>query len=110
MTPTAAGKKIHRIDIEELVDGVADGEGNVYKSWEVLFRNVHAYVRPRGERERFATERPTGIGTHEITLGALAGIDNTMRVRFKGRTFLISGVVNVDEAGREIMFECSEGE
>lgn len=105
MTPIPAGRKRHRVDIEARSGATADQLG----SWAAVYSGVPCYVRPRNSRERYVADRPAAIGTHEVTLAYIAGLTTDMRLSFGGRVLLISGIVNVEEANRELVLDCTEG-
>lgn len=105
MIPLAKRLK-QRIQIESLL-AVKDGHGGTVRSW-VPFENVAAEVgATAGGRVRQTSKGgEEDIATLPIRIRYLAGINDQMRVAYRGQYYSIDNVDNERQANRTMLLAC----
>jgi len=103
------GKLRHRLTIEENTGTTNDGAGNKLPRWEPV-ATTWAEVKPlRGQEVDIANQFGQEI-THRIKMRYRTDITKEKhRIVFKGRTFHIEYLINVNEMDRELNVYCREG-
>lgn len=100
----------HRITFQEQVE-TPDGGGGYDLSWQNIAEmpTVWARIIPLSGSERLAAQRLESRITHRIRIRYRAGITPDLRAAFKGRTFNIRAVINVEEKNRFLDLLAEEG-
>jgi len=73
---------------------------------------AYASIEPISSRDRLTRHQYYGESTHIVLMrydSSLAGIDNSWRISYDGRIFIITGVIDINEHNRTIKLMCSEG-
>lgn len=96
----------HRITLQKL-EMVQDSYGQPTETWEDI-ATVWAAVNPISGREFFQAETINSEVTHKILIRYRAGIEPTMRVKFKDRIFTILSVINFQEKNEALQLMCKE--
>lgn len=101
------GELKHRIIIQR-VDGTIENECHEDEPNYVDWKKVWAKVEPLKGKEYLQVDRKNAEVTHRVKIRYLAGLGPDMRIIFKDRLFDIEGVINVDEANKEMHLMCLE--
>lgn len=106
------GKLRHRITIQTLVRAT-DGQGGFTSTWTDL-ATVWADIKPVSSQERLFTQKVDYQRSHKVVIRYLsdltAGVTNTHRFIFDGRTFQIKGVRLFDEQKFYMMLDAEENQ
>jgi SPP1 family predicted phage head-tail adaptor len=107
-----AGKYRHIVTFQRLKEDAQNsyGETPIHGdlNWEDAF-NARVGIFPISGREALTEEVIRGEISHRIQLRYMAGIDNTMRIKFGERIFeIISPPVNQYEQNHELHLICKE--
>jgi SPP1 family predicted phage head-tail adaptor len=94
----------HRITL--LTKGDSDNMGNVAAPTE--FKTVWANVQAIRGQELLRADQIVQKEIYQITIRYLAGVDESMLVVFKGKTFQIDYIENPDGRNVELRLMCSE--
>ena len=76
---------------------VPDGAGGYTQDWELVF-SPWARVKPKSGSEKLHSQRLNATGLASVVIRYSAGINETMKIFFKGRDHNIRSVVNIEEA------------
>ena len=101
-----AGLLRHRVVIQTL-STAKDAIGGDAETWTRL-ATVWAEVKPLSAREALEAQRMTSTASHFITVRYRDDLAPNMRVVWRGRTFEISQVENLDGRDEAIRLWCSE--
>lgn len=93
--------------IIESATTAADAMGQMTPNWST-YATTRAAVSTQSAREALAAGQPRPIGTVVIRTRWRSGVTTAMRVKIGSRVLNIGGVVNVDEANRELVLYCTE--
>lgn len=85
----------------------ADAMGQMVQTWSTYVSTRGAVSTPSA-RESLASGQPRLTGTVVIRTRWRSGVTTAMRVKIGSRVLNIGGVVNVDEANREMVLYCTE--
>lgn len=96
----------HRITLQKL-EMVQDSYGQPTETWTDV-ATVWAAVNPISGREFFQAETINSEITHKILIRHRAGIEPSMRVKFKDRIFTILSVINFQEKNEALQLMCKE--
>jgi SPP1 family predicted phage head-tail adaptor len=96
-----------RVTIQRPVEGSADALGGKPVTWSSVV-TVSATILPENGREFYRAQQVIAELTHVVKIRYRSGIDQTLRLKLGKRILKIASVVNVDEAGRELMLHCVE--
>lgn len=106
-----AGKLGHRVTFQQPTNAVDDYGQPVPGGFNDV-ATVWASIRPMGSSERLAASQMQSGQTHVVTVryqSALAAATGAWRIVYGARTFGIVGLPrNPDEAGRWLVFDCTE--
>lgn len=104
-----AGDLRHRIEIQKK-EFTQDGDtGEMVPHW-VSLAIVHAKVEPLSVRELIAASAPMSKVSTRIVIRYRPGVDATMRIVFRGKTYNIEGVLPDKDSGLDYLtLPCSEG-
>jgi SPP1 family predicted phage head-tail adaptor len=103
-----AGKKRHKITIQQIALGSAGTYGGQAKSWST-FAQPWAEIRPSGGKKLMAAQAVQSKVDVEITIRYLAGVVPKMRVSYNSAVYDIEAVINRDMANKEMTLLCSTG-
>lgn len=93
------GQLRHRIEIQRKTRGASDGAGgNISETWTTL-KKVWAKFEPLSGREIAVADQIVHRQLCRFTIRRRTDVTAAMRVIYKNRTFAISGVRDIDEAG-----------
>lgn len=96
-----------RVTIQRPVEGSADATGGKPITWSSVV-TVSATILPENGREFYRAQQVIAELTQVIKIRYRSGIDETLRLKLGKRILNIVSVVNVDEAGRELLLHCIE--
>jgi SPP1 family predicted phage head-tail adaptor len=99
-----AGRLRHRVDIQNYVEEY-DELGQLIEDW-LPFAQVWAAVEPLRGQEFIAAQALASVTTTRIRMRYIPGVVSSMRVVFRGRTYNIQSVIEVETRGREIQLMC----
>ena len=106
-----AGNLTKRITLQKPGNAV-DDYGQPVPGGFADVATVFAAIRPMGSSERLAASQMQSGQTHVVTVryqSALAAATGAWRIVYGARTFGIVGLPrNPDEAGRWLVFDCTE--
>jgi len=109
---SAVGKLRHRIKIQTLTRS-SDGQGGFSSSWTDL-ATVWADIKPTSSKERLYAQQLEYQRSHKVVIRYLAdltaGVTNTHRFTFDGRTFQIKGVRLLDEKKFWMLLDAEENQ
>ena len=100
------GKLRHRVTIQQLIRG-DDGYGGTIETWQDV-ATVWAVIEPLRGNERYTAQQVQSELTHKVTIRYRAGIKPQMRLLYKGKTFEIEAVIDVEERHQWLELLCSE--
>lgn len=100
------GNLRHRVVLEAPVR-TPDGGGGSVVGWTPV-AEVWAEIRTGQGQEAMIAEALSGRVSHVVTIRYRDGVDHTMRLRFGGRLFAITAVVDHDEGHRFLACYCRE--
>jgi SPP1 family predicted phage head-tail adaptor len=104
---TPAGQRTQVVTLQAPGLPVPDGDGGVIQGWDDLDpATVKAAIAPASARdlENIAAGTVITQATHVITIPYHPQVTTATRVVFRGRTFSLTGVVNLDE--RNVQMKC----
>ena len=83
-------------------------------SYESMEKSIPAYasIEPVSSRSRIIKHQYYLDTTHEVTLrysSDIVDINNSWRISFGSRIFIITGVIDVNEHNQTILLHCKEG-
>jgi len=107
MRPTRAGRMRHRLTLERDMGG-DDGHGGQLRDWQTV-REFWGFVRPLRGTEQLEADRLEASVTHRIHCRYMSDIDPRDRIVFRGRSFNIRQIIDVEEWRRELDILCEEG-
>jgi len=107
VTPSAAGRFRHRVKVRtrQAADSSPFGEPGSTLSAGV---DRWAEVTPLSAEERMSDGGMASDVTHRVRMRPMEGLSSDDVIEFQGREFEIRGVVDVGEAGVELVVTCSE--
>ena len=100
--------KLRRVVTIQQVALTQDETGAPTESWSTFAANVPADIEESGGREQIQAGQVNPVRPVMIRIRYLAGVTDTMRVTYAGRTFQIQTAVNVQEKNRELELTCLE--
>lgn len=100
------GKLRHRVTLQELVK-TDDGYGGIVETWQDV-ATVWAAIKPLRGNERYTAQQVQSELSHKITIRYQAGIKPQMKLLYKGRTFEIESVIDIEERHQWLELLCSE--
>lgn len=103
-----AGRLRHQVTIQNYSESQDSTTGEVTKSW-TEFATVRAAIEPLRGKEFFESQERFGVTMHRVIIRYLAGVNDTMRVKFGSRILAIKAVLNKDERNRWLELMCEEG-
>ena len=107
-TPTLnAGRLRHRIDIVTQT-GVQDSTGGWSLADTQVFASVWATVEALSGDEQFVAGTQVSKVSHRVVLRYLAGVTSAMQVRWQGRKFQITDVLNPDGRTKMLALDAVE--
>lgn len=101
----------NRMIILQSPAGTRDAIGERVTTWTNV-ATVWAEISPISVRDLIAAGQTQSEVTHRVRIryeSTISAIDSSWRVLYGARIFVISGVRNINEAGREFELLCSEG-
>jgi SPP1 family predicted phage head-tail adaptor len=101
-----AGTLRHRVAIKKRDSGV-DRLGQRDGEWRTV-RTVWASVNPQAGQESERGRALLAQGNMQVVMRYNADVDEQCRLEFKGRTFNIGSVDNLDERNIQLTLTCSE--
>lgn len=104
---TPAGQRIHTVTLQAPGLPVPDGDGGVIQGWaDLVPATVKASITPASARdlEKLASGTVITQATHVITMPYHAQVNTATRVVFRGRSFSLTSVINLDE--RNVQLKC----
>jgi len=103
-----AGDRRHRVTIARR-SSRTDGSMESVATWTPTEKRW-AQIRPLSARELLLLGDSQNIEevTHTITMNFTKNISHKDRILYHGRTFEISGIINVGELDRELQLTCIE--
>lgn len=104
---TPAGQRIHLVTVQGPGLPVPDGDGGVIQGWADLTpAQVPASIAPASARdlEKLASGTVITQATHVITIPYHPQVTTATRVLFRGRTFSLTSVINLEE--RNVQLKC----
>jgi SPP1 family predicted phage head-tail adaptor len=104
---TPAGQRVHVVTLQAPGLPVPDGDGGVIQGWDDLDpATVKASITPASARdlEKLASGTVIAQATHVITIPYHPGVTTATRVVFRGRTFSLTSVINLEE--RNVQLKC----
>jgi len=108
-----AGTLVHRITLQSPA-GSRDAVGERVTTWTDVASDIPASVEPISGREEFLAAQRQGTTSHIVRLrceSPWSAMDASWRVLFGSRVFTIDAPPrNVNEAGRELILTCTEGD
>lgn len=107
-----SGQYRHRVIIERVKsDATTDELGNVVVTddgnWE-RYVSINAEIKPSRAAESSRNDQTTHDVSHVVSMPWYPGIDETMRIRFDGRTLNIVGIFDSNEDMQELTLDCVE--
>lgn len=103
----SAGELNKRITIEKKVTK-GNGRGGVCSvEWEE-FATIWAAILPLSGREIIQAEQLKSEITGRVKMRFMPGISPEMRIKFGNRIFNIAGIINTNEANRELILMVKE--
>lgn len=103
-----SGKLRHRITILDRVDGAGDGSGGRNVTYVPLAPDRWCSIRPATETEVFNAGRINNVISHILKFRFSSDLHPDNRLLFKGRTFRIVSVLDVDEQRFVMMVKANE--
>lgn len=103
-----AGKLRHRVTILDRTDGAADGSGGRPITYVPIVPDAWASFRQATEFEVFNSGRINNVITHVVRFRWRADLKPDNRLLFRGKTFEIVSVNNVDELNRVAIVKANE--
>jgi SPP1 family predicted phage head-tail adaptor len=91
--------------IEEATE--VDAFGGPTQTW-ATYKETRGQIKPIRGREYFDNAAVQGEVTHKVTLRYVKGVTPKMRIKYDGRTFEITSVINIEEANRVLELMCKE--
>ena len=106
-----AGKLKHRVTVKR-INRDARNEFNEVEPVEVTVAEVWANVKPIKQAERLYGGQVTADTTHLVSMryNELVNGHPDYFLVVNGRTLQITGIVNVDEANKELEISATEGD
>ena len=96
----------HRVTVESAA-GASDGAGGETVVWDSV-ATLWARVEPAKAGERIVAGHLSGVVTHLVTLRWRDDIAGGMRLAYRGRTFRILAVHDLDESRRYLVAKAEE--
>lgn len=81
---------------------------DVPEVWEDFLHPIMAAIWPVKAGERVSNRQEEMVSTHQIRHGFYPGITGDMRIKFGSRSFEITGIVNPNEANRDLHITAKE--
>lgn len=94
------GKFKHRITIQSYVE-TTDALGQIEQSWQD-HKKVWSMIKTVQGREYFEAAATQNEDTARFVTRYTTGIEPSMRILYKGRTYDIQSVINDDEANKTL--------
>lgn len=107
MTPTPAGERNKRVTILNR-STTTNGLGEDVADADTTGATVWAKVEVLSGRELVAAAQNTGDVTHRVTFKYTPDVTRKDKLQFKGRTFHIEALTNMEEANIELVALCRE--
>jgi SPP1 family predicted phage head-tail adaptor len=102
-----SGKLRHLVTIWTPAAPTRTDRGAAVPAWTELDQ-VYADIKPITAREVQIAHGITPTISHKVEIRATAGIDTRCKFTLGERTFLIHGIVDPEERGREMNLWCTE--
>lgn len=102
------GDMKHRITIQKPVV-IIDESGYEIEAWED-FKTVWAFISNLHGREYFEAATVNAEKTIKFTIRFIDGIDNSMRISFKGKQYEITSIDNIKYENRFLEIKALEVE
>lgn len=103
-----SGKLRHRVTILDRVDGPADGSGGRTNTYIPIVPDAWASFRQATENEIFNSGRLNNVITHVVRTRWRDDLKRDNQLLFRGKTFRIVSVNNVDELNRVAIVKANE--
>lgn len=97
----------HRITIEDYKEVGRNQYNEPIYDWDVL-AEVWASIEPISGREYWANVQIMAEVTHRIRIRYLPELKPTMLIKFKGREFNITSIINWQERNIDLQIMCKE--
>ena len=101
-----AGRLRHRINFQQ-ESLAADGQGGSTRTWTSR-SFASASMKPLRAEERFYNEQLNHTGTHEFVIRYRTDIAETDRIKFNGKFYQITGIINPNERDRQLVITAKE--
>lgn len=101
------GQLRHRITIQHVSGTTINTSGEEIPKY-VDWKTAWAAVEPLKGREYLEAQKLRAELTYRIKIRYMAGLEQSMRVKFKDRIFRIESIINLNEANREVHLMCVE--
>ena len=102
------GKMRQRVTIQARAS-TQSGTGQPTGAWSTV-ATAWASIEPLSGREQLAAQAAQSETTHRVTMRYRSGITTKMRISFGGRLFNITSVRSLEERGRVMILDCTEGQ
>ena len=100
------GRLKHRITFQ-IYTHEKNEYGEVEDQWEDV-KTVWAEIKPVSGQQFFAAKQINSEITHNVYIRYRNDLKPSMRIRFKGRTFEILYIMNVNEGNQLMQIYCKE--
>jgi SPP1 family predicted phage head-tail adaptor len=101
-----AGQLRHRVVIQSKAR-TDDGGGGGSVTWSDV-ATVWANIKPLSGMQRLKAEQVESSVTHTITIRYRSGLDDSMRVTYAGRIFMVTSLIDPDERKAWLSLMCEE--
>jgi SPP1 family predicted phage head-tail adaptor len=105
-----AGFRVHLITIQARTGG-KDSEGGITDGWADHLPNIFAGVKNLSGNEKMATSQggQAAVARTEFDILYRDGIDETMRIQYKGKIYNIDHVNNLNEENKRLILTSNTG-
>ena len=108
-----AGRLRHLISLQKYIDNELMGPGFfIFFQYQEKSISAYASIEPVNSRSRITKHQYYLDTTHEVTLrysSDIENINNSWRILFGDRIFIITGVIDINEHNQTILLHCKEG-
>lgn len=102
-----AGRLRNRIDIINR-NPVQDSTGGTVQNAGSVYATVWASIEAVAGQDGASAGSFVSTATHQVVIRFLAGVESSMLVKYAGRTFQITQVLNPDERPKLLVLNCVE--